>query len=129
MMVKVGEGMMVKQMAMVMGRMMLTTVVRQTMKGHEGQNSQNQVTDLASPTNIEFYKHFQLNGSWEEDVDGRLHVKMIQSSNDLPPPENDQVKSPTVKLISKTNLGHAFDFRFRTLASISLFIITCHISF
>ena len=127
MMVKVGEGMMVNQMAMVMGRMMLATMVRETMKD---QNSQNQVTDLASPTDIEFYKHFQLNGSWEEDVDGRLHVKMIQSSNDLPPPENDQVNTgPTVKLISKTNLGHAFDFRFRTLASISLFIITCHISF
>ena len=108
-MVKVGEGMMVNQMAMVMGRMMLTTMVRETMKDHESQNSQNQVTDLASPTHIEFYKHFQLNGSWEEDVDGRLHVKMIQSSNDLPPPENDQVKSPTVKLISKTNLDHAFD--------------------
>ena len=90
MMVKVGEGMMVNQMAMVMGRMMLATMVRETMKD---QNSQNQVTDLASPTHIEFYKHFQLNGSWEEDVDGRLHVKMIQSSNDLPPPENDQVKN------------------------------------
>ena len=24
-------------------------------------------------------------------MDGRLHVKMIQSSSDLPPPENDQV--------------------------------------
>ena len=121
--------MMVKQMAKMIV-MVLMTMIREMVKDHESQNSQNQVTDLASPTNIEFYKHFQLNGSWEEDVDGRLHVKMIQSSNDLPPPENDQVNTgPTVNLISKTNLGHAFDFRFRTLASISLFIITCHISF
>ena len=92
--------------------MMLKTMIREMMKDHERQNCQNypQVTDVACPTDIVFYRHFQLNGSWTEDgVDGRLHVKMIQSSNDEPPPENDQVKSPTVKLISKTNLGHAFD--------------------
>ena len=54
-----------------------------------------QVRDVACPTDIVFYRHFQLNGSWTEvDVDGRLHVKMIQSSNDLLPPENDQVKWP-----------------------------------
>ena len=79
------------------GRMVLMTMVREMaklamiMKGKTIILSK--VTDVACPTDIVFYRHFQLNGSWTEvDVDGRLHVKMIQSSNDLPPPENDQVK-------------------------------------
>ena len=61
-----------------------------------------QVTDAACPTEIVFYRHFQRNGSWAEDgVDGRLHVKMIQSSNDLPPPVNDQVKLASKKKEAK----------------------------
>ena len=80
------------------------------------------MTDAACPTDIEFYRHFQLNGSWTEDgVDGRLHVKKIQSSNDLPPPQNDQVKRTTVKLISKKSRS----FIWLTLAWITLFI-TCY---
>ena len=51
-------------------------------------------------------------------MDGRLHVKMIQSSSDLPPPENDQVAdgepfNPMSKLqitlVTHSYLGVAVD--------------------